>query len=93
MSQKLIEPEDGTRAMVDVPADEARPIFGGKADRVPASFEKIKPVLMSVRQPVSEVFKQLNRDMEVDQAEIAIGLSFEGEGRLFGAGGNIPPRM
>lgn len=83
MSTKLIELEDGTLVMVDVTEDEARPISGGAADRVAATFDKIKPILRSACKPVSEVFKELSREMEVDQAEIALGLSFEGEGRLF----------
>lgn len=87
MSHKLIELQDGTLVMVEVPEDEARPISGGAADRVSTSFETIKPVLMNICQPVSKVFRQLHRDMEVDQAEIAVGLSFEGAGKLFVASG------
>ena len=83
MSTKLIELEDGTLVMVEVPEDEARPISGGAADRVSESFDQIKPLLKRACKPVAEVFKELNREMEVDQAEITLGLSFEGEGRLF----------
>lgn len=93
MSHKLIELADGTLVMVEVPEDEARPISGGAADRVSTSFEKIKPLLMNICQPVSKVFRQLNRDMEVDQTEIAIGLSFDGEGRIFVASGETAANL
>ena len=83
MSEKLIELEDGVFVMVEVSEDEARPISGGAADRVASSFDKIKPILKSACKPVAEVFRELNREMEVDQAEINLGLGFEGEGRLF----------
>jgi hypothetical protein len=83
VNTKLIELEDGTLVMVDVSENEARPISGGAADRVAASFDKIKPILKNACKPVSEVFKELNREMEVGQAEISLGLSFEGEGKLF----------
>lgn len=83
MNTKLIELEDGTLVMVEVSEDEARPISGGVADKVAASFDKIKPLLKNACKPVAEVFRELNREMEVHQAEIALGLSFEGEGKLF----------
>ena len=83
MGTKLIELEDGTLVMVEVSEDEARQISGGAADKVAESFDQIKPLLKRACKPVSEIFKELNRDMEVDQAEISLGLGFEGEGRLF----------
>ncbi|MFW5641077.1 MAG: hypothetical protein ACOC0H_08000 [Thermodesulfobacteriota bacterium] len=66
MSTKLIELEDGTLVMVEVPEDEARPISGGAADRVSGSFDQIKPLLKRACKPVAEVFKELNREMEVE---------------------------
>jgi len=83
MSEKLIELEDGVLVEVEVSDEEAQTISGGAADRVAASFDRIKPILKSACKPVSEVFKELSREMEVDQAEINLGLGFEGEGRLF----------
>ncbi len=47
------------------------------------SFDKIKPVLMGICKPLAETWKEMNRDLQIDQAEIQLGLSFEGEGNLF----------
>lgn len=93
MAAKLIELEDGTLVEVEVSEDQAQQISGGFADKVSSSFEKIKPILLNTCKPVTEVWKELNKDMEIDQAQIQLGLSFEGEGNLFvtksKAGANI----
>lgn len=72
MSEKLIELEEGILVMVEVSEEEARPISGGAADRVASSFDRIKPILKSACKPVAEVFRELNREMEVDQAEVTV---------------------
>ncbi len=83
MATKLIELEDGTLIEVEVPEDEAQQISGGFADKVSASFDKIKPVLVKTCRPITEVWKEINKDMHIEQAEIELGLSFEGEGNLY----------
>jgi hypothetical protein len=72
LSEKLIELEEGILVMVEVSEEEARPISGGAADRVASSFDRIKPILKSACKPVAEVFRELNREMEVDQAEVTV---------------------
>ncbi len=84
MTTKLIRLEDGTLVEVEASPGEAQQIAGGSAaKRVESNFEKIKPVLIKVCRPITDVWQELNRDMQVDQAEVEIGLSFGIEGDVF----------
>lgn len=83
MATKLIELDDGMLVEVEVPKDQAQQISGGFADKVNATFEKIKPVLLKTCRPITEVWKELNKEMQIEQAEVELGLSFEGEGNLY----------
>ncbi len=97
MATKLIQLEDGTLVEVEVPQEQAQQIAGGFADKVDATFEKIKPVLIKVCQPIADVWKEINKDMVVEQAEVQIGFSFEGEGNIYitksKAGANLTVKL
>ena len=80
---KLIELADGVLLEVSVAPDEARPISGGLAEKVNATFDKIQPVLVKTCRPIMAAWQELNREVLIDQAEIELGLSFEGEGNLY----------
>lgn len=83
MNSKLIELEDGTLVEIETSPEQAQQISGGIADKVCTTFEKIQPVLMKICQPITAVWKEINKDMSIEQAEIELGLSFEGEGNLY----------
>jgi hypothetical protein len=83
MATKLIELEDGILVEVEVPEDQAQQISSRFADRVSTTFDKIKPLLVKTCRPVAEAWKELNQDMQIEQAEIEIGFSFEGEGNIY----------
>lgn len=83
MATRLIRLEDGTLIEAQVPDDEAEQISGGLAKRVDATFEKIKPLLLKTCKPIAETWKELNQEVNIEQAEVEIGLSFEGEGNLY----------
>jgi hypothetical protein len=84
MATKLIRLEDGTLVEVDTSPGEAQQIAGGStAKRVQSNFEKIKPVLINACRPIVEVWQELNQEMQIDQAEVEIGLSFGIEGDVF----------
>lgn len=83
MSTKLIELEDGTLVEIEVPEDQAQQISGGFADKVSSSLEKIKPLLIRACKPVSEAWGELNTEVQIEQAEVELGLSFEGEGNVY----------
>lgn len=83
MATKLIELEDGTLVEVEVPEDQAKQISSSLADRVGTTFDKIRPVLIRTCRPIAAAWKEINREMEIEQAEVEIGFSFEGEGNLY----------
>jgi hypothetical protein len=97
MTSKLIELEDGTFVEVEVPPDQAQQISGGFADKVTATFDKIKPILIKTCRPIADAWKEINREMQIEQAEIELGLSFEGEGNLYvtksKAGANLSVKL
>lgn len=83
MSTKLIQLEDDTLVEVEVPSDQAQPISGGLANRVNASFDKIKPVLLKTCRTLIGSLKEINENVPVERFEIELGLSFEAEGNLY----------
>lgn len=87
MATKLIQFEDGTLVEVEVPPNQAQPISGGAADRidttVDATLNQVKPLLLKVCRPVKEVWSELNQDMDIESAEVQVGLSFEAEGNIY----------
>lgn len=97
MGSKLIELEDGTLVEVEVPQDEIQQISGGFADKVSSTFDKIQPLLTKICRPVNNVWRELNEEMSIEQAEVEIGLSFEGEGNLYitksKAGANLTVKL
>lgn len=97
MATKLIQLEDGMLVEVEVPQEQAQQISGGFADKVDTTFEKMKPVLIKVCQPIADVWKEINKDMVVEQAEVQIGFSFEAEGNIYitksKAGANLTVKL
>ncbi|MEJ2661888.1 MAG: CU044_2847 family protein [Desulfobacteraceae bacterium] len=97
MGTRLIELKDGTLVEIEASADEPQLISGGIADKVDATFEKIKPFLLRSCRPITEAWQDVNRQVKIEQAEIELGLSFEGEGNLFvtrsKAGANIAIKL
>jgi Trypsin-co-occurring domain 1 len=97
MGAKLIRLEDGTLVEVEVPESEVQPIAGSLADKVEATMSKIKPVLLKTCKPIAEAVKDMRDDVDLDQVEVELGLSFESEGNIYIAkaklGANIIVRM
>lgn len=83
MATKLIELEDGILVEVEVPEDQAQQISSRFADKVSTTFEKLKPILIKTCRPVAAAWKELNQDMQIEQAEIEIGFCFEAEGNIY----------
>ncbi len=87
MANKLIELEDGKEegilVEVEVPGDQVEAISGGAADKVKSAIDKIKPIILKTCKPIAEVWKELDKDMHVEQAEVQLGLGFEAEGNLY----------
>jgi hypothetical protein len=97
MATRLIQLKDGTLVEVEASEDEPQLISGGIADKVDATFDKIKPFLLRSCRPITEAWREVSREVKIEQAEIELGLSFEGEGNLFvtrsKAGANIAIKL
>jgi len=82
MPTKLID-IDGTLVEVEVSPGEVQQISGGLAEKVSTTFEKIQPLLVKACRPIMAAWKEINRDMTVQQTEVELGLGFEGEGNIY----------
>lgn len=89
MNTKLIQLEDGTLVEVEVLTDQVKPVSGGFAEKVDATFDKIKPLLVRTCRPILDAWDELNQDMNIESAEVEIGLSFEAEGNLYVTRSNL----
>ena len=83
MGTRLIELEDGILVEAEVPEEEAEPISTNVIKEVKSSFDKVKPILVSISRPIADAWREINKDMEIKQAEVEINFSFEGEGNLY----------
>jgi hypothetical protein len=83
MATKLIRLRDGTLIEAEVSPGEATQISGGAAEKVGASLDQIQQIMGRVGQSLAESWRVLSDRLEITEAEIELGLSFEGEGNLF----------
>ena len=97
MPTKLIRLDDGTLVEVEAKPNEVEQISSRTADKVEESLDRVVPVLVKVAKPLVDAWQQLNQDMLVEQAEIELGLSFEGEGNIYitkaKAGANLTVKL
>jgi hypothetical protein len=97
MAIGLIELEDGTLVAVDLPSDQVQQISGGLAHKVNETFHQIKPTLVNACRPIAAAWKELSQEMYLEEAEVELGLSFEGEGNIYitrgKAGANLTVKL
>ena len=83
MATRLIRLADGTLVEAEVPDNQAEQISSQLANKVNETFDKIQPLLVKVCRPITSAWNELNKEVHIEQAEIELGLSFEGEGNLY----------
>ena len=83
MATKLIQLEDGLLVEAEVPEDQAEPISGGAVDRVNATLDVIEPLLVKACKPITAAWQQLSGEVQIDNAQIALGVNFTGEGNVY----------
>lgn len=97
MASKLVKLDDDLLVEINIPGDQVDQIAGSVADRVQSSIEKIEPVLLAIGRPLVSTWEELNKDVELQSAEVELGLSFEGEGNIFitkaKAGANLTVKL
>ena len=97
MASRLIQLEDGTLVEAEVPENQAREIAGGLAEKVNKSLDTIQPVLTNISRSIVSSWQDLSKEMQIEGAEVELGLSFEGEGNLYitkaKAGANLTVKL
>jgi hypothetical protein len=83
MASKLIQLEDGTFVEVEVSEEQVQQIAGSFADKVEVTIDKIKPILLKTCQPLIAAVKDLRKDVDLEQVEVEVGLSFDAEGNIY----------
>ena len=83
MATKLIKLKEGILVEVEVPEEEATKISNRLADKVSSSVDVIKPALISLCTPIVEAWKEINQEIQIEQAEVEIGFGFEAEGNVY----------
>jgi Trypsin-co-occurring domain 1 len=86
MASKLIRLNDGTLVEVEiepVPGQVQQISGGSAATRVESSFKDIAPVLFKVCSSVLDTWEEHDQDGRLEQVEVEVGLSFEGEGNIY----------
>ena len=86
MTNHFIELQDNILIEI-APSEEQLQRISGGTSHVGNSIDAIKPVLLKACKPIVEVWKELNKDMEIAEAKVEISLGFEAEGNVFIAKG------
>jgi hypothetical protein len=79
MTTKLIKLADGTLIEVEAKENEPQQISSDQARKVQETLDKVKPMLINACKPLVAAWGELSQEMHVEQAEIELGLGFEGE--------------
>lgn len=88
MPTKLIEFDDQIQVEVFASENEMRTISGGVTAKFSETIDQIEPVLMRACKPLANVWQELNKEMSVKEANVAIQLGFSASGNVFIAKGS-----
>ncbi len=83
MTTKLIKLEDGILVEVEATENDVQQIDGSMAKRVDTAIDAIKPLIVKAARSIGSVWRELDKDLSLEQAEIEFGVSFEGEGNFY----------
>lgn len=83
MATELITLNDGTIMEIDAPGEQTVQIAFGAPKPVDTAIEKIKPIILNAVKPITSIWKEISDEVYIEQAEIELGISFEGEGNIY----------
>jgi len=83
MAKTLIKLEDGILVEVEDNTNRIENINGGSAQKVASNIGIIEPLLKKVIAPIKNTFNEMNKEMNMEKAEVELGFAFEGKGDLF----------
>jgi len=68
---------------MEIPFEKQTAVVLKEMEKYTTHLLKISETLLKAVQPITSVWKELNKDLLIDQAEIELGLGFEAEGNLY----------
>ena len=83
MARQLIQLQEGILVEAELFDEQAREISGGALKKVKASLDQIHSLLLTVCRPITNTWKELNKEASIDRAEVELALRFEGVGNLY----------
>lgn len=83
MPSKLIRLQENILVEVETTEDQIQKIAGGIEEKVNATFDKVQNILSSICKPFAYSLSTISDNIQVEKAEIEVGLSFEVEGNIF----------
>ncbi|MEY3554464.1 MAG: hypothetical protein GPJ22_12585 [Microcystis aeruginosa LL13-03] len=103
MVTKLIKLQDGTLVEVEVTPEQVQQISGGDvfAKKVKTNLTQIQPLIIKTCQSLAaawkDVHQELSKDLDIEQAEVELALSFEFGGDVYiaksTAGANLKVKL
>ena len=92
---KIIKLSDGLEVEVEISDQQAHEI--SDKGSVDSSIDSIQDMLTKVMTPISNTYKELNKDVQIDSAKVVIGVKIGVEGNFIlaksSAGANIQVEM
>lgn len=80
----IIQLEEEILVEIDIDEEEFHQISGGSPiAKVSARFDQVAKTLKKICKPITSTFAEINKEVEMKEAEVELGLSFEGEGNIF----------
>lgn len=83
VATKLIRLEDGILIEVQSREDELEAVSSATARRVDRSIDLIRPILVKATRSVVSAWAELEDEAAIEEAELELGVSFEGEGNAY----------
>lgn len=77
---KTIKLDDGLEVEVEVDENQSCEISDGEV--VKSSIDNIQAILAKVIQPVSNTYRELDKDMNIESAKVAVGIKIGVEGNV-----------
>lgn len=75
---EIFELKDGVKVEVEIDENVSRNISCSK--KIDASIEDIGGVLLKVVKPISKTYKELNKDINISETKVVLGMKFGIEG-------------
>jgi len=92
---KTIRLNDGIEIEVEVDDHRAREISNN--ENIDSSIDRVQTLLKKVMQPISNTYKELNKDLNIESTKVTVGVNVSVEGNFVlaksSAGANIQVEM